>query len=60
VMSTTRICIRCKKAKELRAFVGGREVCRVCWISVPETDKPRYIMFEIRRRGGFNAPNVIS
>ena len=42
----TRKCSKCQHTKELLAFVGGREMCRACWLDLPACDKPQYIINE--------------
>ncbi len=40
----TRRCHLCRDIKLPQAFVGSREACRSCWLSVPESDKSKYIL----------------
>ena len=41
---TTRKCPQCRRRKLPQAFVGGRAICRVCWLDVPVSERPRFIL----------------
>lgn len=60
---TARKCILCRDNKLPPAFVGGREVCRLCWIDIPVNERSRYILneqaIELRRKR-LNIPKRIT
>ena len=39
MITATRICKGCRDEKDLRAFVGARSYCRVCWHELSKADK---------------------
>jgi hypothetical protein len=41
--SDKRKCLMCKQEKDRKAFIGYREICRLCWYYLPEEDKRKYI-----------------
>ena len=34
-----RVCLKCKTSKQVKAFIGARIVCRVCWHYLSEDDQ---------------------
>lgn len=42
--SEKRKCIKCKQVKDRKAFIGFREICRLCWHYLSEEDKRHYIL----------------
>lgn len=43
---TQRVCVGCQKKKRLEAFVGGRSICRGCWVDIPPEERPKWILNE--------------
>lgn len=40
-----RKCMQCLQAKECRAFVNYREICRSCWLSLTENEKKLHLQY---------------
>ena len=39
-----RECDTCKQEKYVRAFVGSRDICRLCWLDMTKDEKDTYIL----------------
>jgi hypothetical protein len=46
-----RVCKKCEKSKDTRAFIGVRAVCRICWAGLNESERRENMTY-----ANFHAP----